>query len=325
MKRLISILLAGVTAFCLFSITASRSFAATSGSAAGVVSTSSGSLNVRSSASSSGAILSTLPKGSYVTLLSGSGSWWQVEYASGKYGYCSSSYIQKQSGSYASYVSTSGGSLNVRYGAGTTYGVQSSLPNGKAVVVLLAAGGWSRVLYNGTSVGYVSSSYLKAYSSAASTYSAVKLTVPSYKQTDSRWSGYRIGTGGGTIGTIGCATTALAMMESYRTGTTVTPPVMASRLTYTSGGSVYWPNNYTFFFTDSYSAVYQALKSGKPVLYGAKNNSGGQHWVVITGFTGGSALTASGFTINDPGSGTRTTLQQYLNSYPVFYKYAVYA
>jgi len=115
------------------------------------------------------------------------------------------------------------------------------------------------------------------------------------------------------------------MMESYRTGTIVTPPVMASRLTYTSGGGVYWPNNYTFFFTNSYSAIYQALKSGKFVLYGAKNYSGGQHWVVITGFTGGSAITASGFTINDPGSSTRTTLQQYLNSYPVFYKYAIYA
>ena len=65
------------------------------------------------------------------------------------------------------------------------------------------------------------------------------------------------------------------------------------------------------------------LKQGKPVLFGAKNAYGGQHWVVITGFTGG-AVSAANFTVNDPGSNSRTTLQQFLNVYPTFYKYFHY-
>ena len=69
--------------------------------------------------------------------------------------------------------------------------------------------------------------------------------------------------------------------------------------------------------------IYQQLKAGKPVLFGGKNSYGGQHWVVITGFTGGS-LTASNFTIQDPGSNSRVTLQHFLNVYPMFYKYFYY-
>ena len=63
---------------------------------------------------------------------------------------------------------------------------------------------------------------------------------------------------------------------------------------------------------------------GTGVLFGAKKSGGGQHWVVITGFTGGSRLTADRFTINDPGSNSRTNLQQFLNAYPTFYKYFYY-
>ena len=65
------------------------------------------------------------------------------------------------------------------------------------------------------------------------------------------------------------------------------------------------------------------MQAGKPVLFGARNASGGQHWVMITGFTGGT-LTQSSFLIHDPGSSTRKNLQQFLNSYPVFYKYFLY-
>ncbi|MGN0978075.1 MAG: papain-like cysteine protease family protein, partial [Faecousia sp.] len=72
------------------------------------------------------------------------------------------------------------------------------------------------------------------------------------------------------------------------------------------------------------SAVYSKLQQGKPVLFGARNASGTQHWVVITGFQGGSSLTASGFTIHDPGSNSRVNLQQLLDVYPIFYKFFYY-
>ena len=136
--------------------------AATSTSQAGIVSMSYGSLNVRSSASTGASILTKLPKGSYVTLISLSGSFWKVEYASGAYGYVSASYITKVSGASAASISVSAGSLNVRTGAGTSYPVKATLYSGKIVVVLSSSGGWSRILYNGTQLGFVNSSYLKS-------------------------------------------------------------------------------------------------------------------------------------------------------------------
>ena len=65
------------------------------------------------------------------------------------------------------------------------------------------------------------------------------------------------------------------------------------------------------------------LKQNKPVLFGAKKSGGSQHWVVITGFSGGE-VTAKNFTINDPGSSSRKNLKQLLESYPLFYKYFYY-
>ena len=100
---------------------------------------------------------------------------------------------------------------------------------------------------------------------------------------------------------------------------------MTYRVSYTAGGSIYWPSNYTPVTSASgYLAnVYKLLKQGKPVLIGFKNSYGGQHWVVICGFTGGS-LSPANFLIQDPGSETRTNLQQLTAQYPVFYKYFYY-
>lgn len=326
MKKTLAVCLSAVLmigAFLALPISAS---AAGAGSAAGVVSTSSGTLTVRSSASTTSVPLTSLAKGSTVTLLSLNGSWWQVEYAAGRTGYCSASYIQKVSGSYAAYVNTVSGSLNIRSGAGTTYSAIGYLAKGTGVVVLSQSGSWSRILYSGIKTGYVGSAYLKTYtSSSAATYPAIHLSVPSYKQTDSRWSSYPIGTTGKTIGTIGCLTTGIAMTESYRTGTTIYPNTMVSRLTYSADGTLYWPSNYVFDANTSYMQnVYAKLKAGKPVLFAAKNAYGTQHWVVVTGYNGGDTLSAANFTINDPGSSTKTTLQQHLASYPTFYKIAYY-
>ena len=187
-------------------------------------------------------------------------------------------------------------------------------------MVLSTASGWSRILYNGTRTGFVSSQYLSGSNSA------VSLAVPSFKQTDSRWANVQIGSSGKTMAQIGCATTGIAMMESYRTGSIITPDVMAKRLSYTASGSVYWPSNYVTVTNSSgyLSAIYSQLRQGRPVLFGAKNASGKQHWVVITGYTGASTLTASAFTVHDPGSNSRTTLQQFLNAYPTFYKFFYY-
>lgn len=129
-----------------------------SGISAGVVSTSWGALNVRSSPDTGAPLITKLPKGTYVTLIEKTGSWWKVEYADSCYGYVSVQYISAISGTYARKVTAS--LLNVRSGAGTAYSVKEVLPGGKTVVVLSTDSGWSRILYNGTRTGYVSSKYL---------------------------------------------------------------------------------------------------------------------------------------------------------------------
>lgn len=317
LKRTISTLLSVVFVLGIFLISP-KAEAASLSSKAGIVSTASSRLNVRSGPFAASATVASLAKGSYVTLIARSGNWWQVEYAKGKYGYCHADYIQSAPGSAAT-VSTSSSSLNVRSGAGTSYARVASLYKNEAVIVLSTSGSWSRILYHGTKTGYASAQYL------STGYTPVALRVPNFKQTDSRWADMQVGSSGKTIRQIGCATTAIAMMESYRTGTTIYPSAMLSQLRYTADGSVYWPSHYVAVTNSSgyLSAIYSQLRAGKPVLFGARNAYGKQHWVVITGFTGG-ALTASGFTVHDPGSSSRTTLQQFLSAYPTFYKFFYY-
>jgi hypothetical protein len=158
------------------------------------------------------------------------------EYGEGLYGYCSAAYISPVQGSYAAYTS---GSLHIRSGPGTSYGVIGWLNNNEYAVVLSASGSWRKILFDGVRIGYVSGSYLQT--GTGSGYTAVSLSVPSYKQTDARWATTVLGSSGKTIGDIGCSTVALAMAEFYRTGTTIDPNAMAARLSYTAGGAVYWP------------------------------------------------------------------------------------
>ena len=286
---------------------------------AGAVTTSTGSLNVRSQPSSAGSVTTALQKGSYVTLHSQTGQWWQVEYDKGKFGYCHSQYIAQVQGTQVS-VSLSSGSLNVRTGPGTGYARAASLYSGETVLLLSSSGAWSRVLYHGTKTGWVSARYLSGYSPA------VSVTVPSFKQTDSRWADKTVGTSGKPFSQIGCATTAVAMMESARQGRTIYPDEMAQKLQYTASGDLYWPSHYTPGTNASgyLERIYQLLAKGKPVLLGMKNSGGSQHWVVVTGFQGGTGLTASAFTIHDPGTYSRTTLAQLQAVYPTFYKYFTY-
>lgn len=236
-KRLVSII---ILLLLLFNLTAlnPQALAADAASKAGAVTISEGWLNVRRRASSGAPIVSTLKKGSYITLISKSGSWWRVEYAKDCYGYCHADYIAIVQGSPAT-VAVSSGSLNVRNGPSTSYSRTASLNKGTTVLLLTNSNGWSRVLYYGTKTGYVSARYLSggAGQTPESTYPAVFLPVPSYKQTDSRWANVTIGSSGKTIAKIGCATKAIAMIESYRTGTNIHPDAMSKKLRYTSGGA----------------------------------------------------------------------------------------
>lgn len=320
MKKIVSITLSAALAAILS--VSSPVYAANADSMAGKVTTESGNLNIRTSASTGSYIAAVLKKGSYVTIVSRHGDWWKVEYAEGKYGYCHSDYITVVSDNTAS-VATQSGNLNVRSGAGKSYPVIGSVSKGENIVILSSNGYWARILYDGTKTGCVSTDFLSAN---RINYPAVSLDVPDMKQTDSRWSSVKIGSSGKTIGRIGCVTTGIAMMESYRSGTYIRPDVMMKSLSYDSKGNVYWPSDYTVnFWHENYlKTVYDFLSEGKPVLIGAKNSYGSQHWVVITGYTGGSSLSADNFIINDPGSKANTKLSQFFASFPTLYKFFHY-
>ena len=269
-------------------------------------------------------ILTKAEKDSYLTLLSKNGDWWYVEYENDKYGYCHSTYVLEYGGK-ARKVYTSSGSLNVRSGAGTGHAIIGKLNKGEIIVLLSSDTYWAKILYDGNKVGYVYNTYLGPVSGASSPQDSVSLSVPSYKQYDSRWANAKIGTQGKTMAQIGCATTAISMMESYRTGKTVTPDEMKNSLSYTSSGNVYWPAHYVAVTdkTNYLVKIKSLLDSGKPVLIGLKNSYGSQHWAVITGYINGGSK-PSDFKINDPGSEAKTNLQHLLNTHPNFYKYFNY-
>lgn len=303
--------------FCLFTASASNNLPA-----AGTVTTSSGKLYVRSSPG--GSIISSLAKDSNVAIVSEENGWYKVEYNSGAYGYSHSDYITPINSSVYKQVKTNSGRLYVRNSPAGT--VVNSLASGTKVAVISETNGWSRVVYNGNSTGYVSSSYLVNIGGTSDKYRAISLKVPDYKQTDSRWANHKIGSTKYTIGDIGCTTTALAMTESYRTGTTIYPNKMEDKLTYSSTGMLYWPSNYstTTDFSNYLARIYSLLEQGKPVIVGAKKANGSQHWVVVTGVKQTDSLKPTDFIINDPGTSSRTNLGHFFSTYHYLHRIAWY-
>ncbi|MBR5441945.1 MAG: SH3 domain-containing protein [Clostridia bacterium] len=318
MRKFLSVALATILFTLSFAIFTEAS-ATSEVAGAGRVSTSSSSLNVRSSPSSNTSIKTTLPRNSYVTLLEQNGDFWHVQYGQNSYGYCHKNYIYQVS-SAVRYVKLSSGTLRVRSTPSTSGIIKDNLTSDTPVTVLSVTDGFAKIIYHGNKIGYVSRNYLTSVKPEY-TYKSIRLSVPDYKQTDPRWSGVTLGSSGQSIGRIGCATTALAMTESYRTGTVIYPHQMAKKLSYTSGGAVYWPTSYNVSTSQGYlTTIYNALLQGKPVIVGAKKSNGGQHYVVVTGIKSTRSLSAEAFYINDPGSTSRTTLSQFFSAYPYFYK-----
>ena len=326
-KRTAGILFSGIMSIllCVSGLTGVYSANAASVPAptsAGTVKTTSGNLNVRAAASATSSILGSLANGSYVSLIEKTGSFYKVIYANGKVGYCHADYIQPVTGSKPAYVSTSSTSLNVRSGPSTSYGVVGSVQKNADIIVLQTSGSFYKILYNGTQTGYASADYITLKQTAPAE-PTVALSVPDYKQYDARWSSLRLGTSSKTIASSGCLTCAVAMERSFTYGYTVLPSNVASAAQYTSSGSLYWPSEYSFITGSNYlEEIKNKLLQGKPVIVGAKTSAGGQHWVIVTGYTPDGTLSADDFTINDPGSATRKTLAQYLSAYPIFYKAA---
>ena len=155
----------------------------------------------------------------------------------------------------------------------------------------------------------------------------VQLDIAAYYQTDSQWAEEKIGSTKKTIGAIGCTTTCMAMSESYLTRTEILPNEMEDQLWYDENGDMGWPDTYTWTTDETHylEVIFGKLHEGIPVLVGAERHNGRPHWVLVTGYQGdASEFTEEDFIINDPLTSYRTTLQQFFDEYPEFYKIAYY-
>ena len=292
--------------------------AMTVSSQVGKITTSGSNLNVRQSASTSSKIITKLKNNTLITIISTHSNFYKIEYKDDQYGYVHKNYVNKVN---SSIKKVSASTLNVRSGASTKYKVIDKLTRNELVATLSLSNNFYKVLYDGSSVGYVHKSYLKD----VTTYSSVNLNVVSYKQTDSRWSNKKIGSSSYTIGKAGCLITSMSMSESYRRGVTVTPTYIVNNFSFTSSGNMYWPSNYTTSTSSNYlTTIYNNLKNNKPTIIGAKKKDGSMHFVIVKGFEASNSLSKSNFIINDPGSNTRTKLSEFMAIYPNFYKIAYY-
>lgn len=295
-------------------------------------------LLVRMQPSPSGRVAGYLTNGKKVEITGESNGYYQIRYQSST-AYVSQDYVKvggstsSQSTGTASSAAVSevnktgyanvSSSLLVRKSASSSATVIGRLNRGARIHITGETDNWYQVKYAGKT-GYVNKAYVSFHEISANGYESISLNVPLYHQYDSRWASVRIGSE--TLKSAGCVTTGLAMVYQYRTGKVCTPARMVSKLSYTSNGSVYWPSGTTQYTGSNYlSVIYQQLSEGNPVIVGAKSSGGLQHYVVVTGYNGSSSsLSASGFTVNDPGKSGAKTLKAFFSRTPKFYKLVYY-
>jgi len=133
------------------------------------------------------------------------------------------------------------------------------------------------------------------------------IAIPPMNQGDPGWAGARLGASPiDTIGSAGCAITAVTMLLRYD-GIETDPASLNAWLT-PSGGYAYWDQlvwdavtrfsggqvAFSGWFGPDLGLMQRELDAGRPVVAEVRL-SGNQHFVLLTGYTG-----AGGFVINDP-------------------------
>ena len=128
-------------------------------------------LHLRSSAKiTSSNIITTLAKGTKVTVLGKSGdNWYYVETSSGRKGYVAAGYLStSSSGSSSGTNKITAVAVNLRSSAKVTDGnIILTVPAGRTVTVLSSSGNWYKVRYNGKT-GYMKSGYFTDETSSSS-------------------------------------------------------------------------------------------------------------------------------------------------------------
>ena len=133
------------------------------------------------------------------------------------------------------------------------------------------------------------------------------IAIPPMNQGDPAWAGARLGASAtDTIGSAGCAITAVTMMLGYY-GIQTDPASLNAWLT-PSGGYAYWDQlvwdavtryssgqvAFSGWFGPDLGLIQRELDAGRPVVAEVRL-SGNQHFVLLTGYR-----SADGFVINDP-------------------------
>ena len=117
-------------------------------------------LNLRSEPDMSGAVLSSLPRGTVVLVTGQEDGWYKIWYR-GESGYMSKEYLsfaetaQSQFGT----GTVDGSAVNVRSGPGTGYGVLGQVNEGDTLPVIGVSGAWLKVTYKNADA-YIHSDYL---------------------------------------------------------------------------------------------------------------------------------------------------------------------
>ena len=148
------------------------------------LSTASSTLKLRESGSSSADVLTYMPHGTIVEVLSDSGSWYQVRTLGGTVGYCSAQYLtrlddeitttttptetsgQSDPDAVVATGEVTGSSVNVRSGPSTSASVLGSLKKGDGVEIISQNGDFYRIVYDGDTA-YISASYVRVTGTVA--------------------------------------------------------------------------------------------------------------------------------------------------------------
>ena len=114
----------------------------------------SGQVNLRKTASMASTVVATLPSTNPLVILGKSGNWYKVcDLYAGKTGYVHKNYIAK------TFIGTVSGSVNLRKGAGTNYGVIKVIAKGSEVTVIQLGKRFSKVSSRSTK-GWISNKFL---------------------------------------------------------------------------------------------------------------------------------------------------------------------
>ncbi len=200
--------------FCLF-ICSSATPARADSEGAGTVTASA--LNMRSEASTSGAIVTCLPRGTVVVVTGKSDGWYQVAYK-GYTGYMSADYLELSSSADAALGdgTVTGNAVNIRSGPGTGYSVVGTRDKGATLSVTGVSDNWYKVSLNGSD-GYIRSDYLSLGSgsgTSTSSGSGSSVSVTEASGTGTINASYvRLRSG---------PSTSYSILGSYNSGTTMT-------------------------------------------------------------------------------------------------------